>query len=206
MRCKRPARWSEDHAFSTRRDVLNTMGLGGAAFAAAPESPFPATWFREGEEVVPFTDVPADFSTRPGEFAFRLDLDVTLTGRERDGEMQWFERSVTRQRAKSVIARVTRAPEGRFRIFGVAWTDGAGLASVEVRVDSGEWRAAQLDFRSTPRAWTFFTLETGPLAPGEHTLVSRATDTEGRSQPENLDRKSAFREHDAPFWRTIAVP
>ncbi|MGH9390821.1 MAG: molybdopterin-dependent oxidoreductase, partial [Vicinamibacteria bacterium] len=74
MRCKRPARWSEDYALPSRRDILKTMGLAGAAFAATPESAFPASWFQDGEEAVPFTDVPADFSTRRGEFVFRLDL------------------------------------------------------------------------------------------------------------------------------------
>ena len=33
MRCKRPALWSEDHALLSRRDVLRTMGLAGAALA-----------------------------------------------------------------------------------------------------------------------------------------------------------------------------
>jgi len=182
MRCKRPARWLEEPVLPSRRDVLKTMGLAGAALAATPESGFPAPWFQEGEEVVPFTDVPADFSTRRGE----------------------FERSVTRRRVKSAIARVTRTPAGRLKIFGVAWTEGTGLASVEVRIDSGSWQTAELD-DGNPHAWTFFHLETDSLPAGEHHLVSRATDAKGRSQPENLETKKTYWEDNAQFRRTIAV-
>ncbi len=393
MRCKRPARRSIDRSLPTRRDVLKSIGFAGAALAAAPESAFPAWWFQESEEVVPFSDVPADFSTRRGEFVFRLDLRelrswltpteefftvahydrpqidasawslsvgglverprrlsldevkglprvektltfecsgnqasrihgmvgnatfvgtplaellksagpsedvievvlwaadkgkekirdgeyeqnfaralsladamesgailayemngqplspahgyplrlvvpgwygianvkwlerielndrrlmnrfmgrdyVTIIGREVDGKMQWFERSVTRQRVKSAIARVTKTPSGRLKIFGVAWSDGTPLASVEVRVDSGEWQKAQLESRGNPYAWTFFHLETDALAAGEHHLVSRATDAKGRSQPENLETKKTYWEDNAQFRRTITV-
>lgn len=169
MRCKRPARASFDHALPSRRDALKTMGIAGAALAAS-ERAFPASWFEEGEEVVLFTDVPADF-----------------------------------RRVRSAIARVTRTPTGRLKIFGVAWTDGAGLASVEVRVDSGPWQTAKLEDRGNRYAWMFFTLETDPLSAGEHSLVSRVTDAKGRTQPEDLETKKTCWEDDAQFRRTIAV-
>jgi len=129
---------------------------------------------------------------------------VTLMGREVDGETIWAETSVTRQRVKSAIARVTREDE-TFRIFGVAWTDGTPLRSVEVRVDGGPWREATLDNDDNPYAWTFFTLETTGIAPGEHTIDSRATDTAGRTQPENLDLKRTRWENNEFFTRTIRV-
>ena len=145
------------------------MGFAGAALAAS-ERAFPASWFEEGEEVVPFTDVPGDF-----------------------------------QGVKSAIARLTRTPGGRFKIFGVAWTDGTGLASVEVRVDYGSWQMAKLEDSGNPYAWTFFTLEIDPLSAGEHSLISRATDAKGRTQPENLETKKNYWEDNAQFRRTIAV-
>lgn len=129
---------------------------------------------------------------------------VTLMGREVDGETVWTETSVTRQRVKSAIARVTREDDV-FRIFGVAWSDGTPLRSVEVRIDDGEWRAATLDTPADPYTWTFFTLEARGIEPGEHTLVSRATDTAGRGQPENLDLKRTRWENNELFTRTIAV-
>ena len=83
---------------------------------------------------------------------------VTLMGREVDGRTEWIETSVTRQRPKSVIARVSRRND-RFTIFGVAWSDGTPLDRVEVRIDDGAWAAAELDRPDDPHSWTFFTLD-----------------------------------------------
>lgn len=129
---------------------------------------------------------------------------VTLMGRETNGETEWVETSVTRQRIKSAIARVTRSDD-RFRIFGVAWSDGTPLDRVEVQVDGGEWRVATLERQENPHAWTFFSLDTTGLAPGEHRLVSRAFDARGRTQPVNLDTKKTRWENNELFPRTILV-
>jgi len=129
---------------------------------------------------------------------------VTIMGHEIDGETVWTETSVTRQRIKSAIARVTRN-EDRFRIFGVAYNDGTPLDRVEVRIDDGPWQRAELDNQGNPFAWSFFTLDTTGLAPGEHTLVSRATDRIGRTQPEQLDLKRTRWENNELFSRTIEV-
>lgn len=129
---------------------------------------------------------------------------VTLKGEEVDGEVEWKETSVTRQRVKSVIARVTRRDE-RFTIFGAAWTDGTPLDRVEVQVDGGEWRRAELDRQGNPHAWTFFSAEVEGLEPGEHEIVSRATDRLGRTQPESLELKRTRWENNELFYRSIRV-
>jgi DMSO/TMAO reductase YedYZ molybdopterin-dependent catalytic subunit len=129
---------------------------------------------------------------------------VTLMSRERDGQTEWVETSVTRQRPKSVIARVTRTDDD-FQVFGAAWTDGTPLRSVEVQVDGGSWAPAQLDATGNPHAWTFFTYRTRGLRPGEHTLVSRATDEQGRTQPLDLSHKVTRWENNELFQRTIMV-
>ncbi len=129
---------------------------------------------------------------------------VTLMGREENGRTEWLETSVTHQRVKSVIARVTRA-EDQFTIFGAAWSDGTPLDRVEVRVDDGAWRAATMDRPDDPHTWTFFTFETEGLTPGEHTLVSRATDVDGRTQPMDLSMKLTRWENNELFERTIQV-
>jgi len=129
---------------------------------------------------------------------------VTLMGREVNGRTQWVETSVTRQRPKSAIARVTRSGD-RMTIFGVAWSDGTPLDRVELRIDGGSWRAADQDRPADPHSWTFFTLEVSALAPGEHTLVSRATDTDGHTQPDQLDMKRTRWENNELFERTISV-
>ena len=129
---------------------------------------------------------------------------VTLMGREVDGRTEWLETSVTHQRPKSAIARVTRRDD-RLTIFGAAWSDGTPLDRVEVQVDGGSWEAAELDRPGDPYTWTFFTLEIPTLSSGEHTLVSRATDTVGRSQPDNLDSKVTRWENNELFSRTVMV-
>jgi len=129
---------------------------------------------------------------------------VTLMGREENGRTEWLETSVTHQRVKSVIARVTRA-EDQFTIFGVAWSDGTPLNRVEVRIDDGTWRAATMERPDDPHTWTFFTFETDGLTPGEHTVVSRATDDEGRTQPVDLSMKRTRWENNELFERTIQV-
>jgi hypothetical protein len=103
-----------------------------------------------------------------------------------------------------VIARVTRRGN-LFRIFGAAWSDGTLLDRVEVQIDEGSWQATTLDRPADPCSWTFFQLEVPALAAGEHTLVSRATLTDGRTQPENLDMKRTRWENNELFVRTIAV-
>jgi DMSO/TMAO reductase YedYZ molybdopterin-dependent catalytic subunit len=129
---------------------------------------------------------------------------VTLVGREVNGRTEWIEKSVTTMRVKSAIARVTQRG-ARSRLFGVAWTDGTPLKSVEVRVDGGTWQPAKIDRQDNPHAWAFWSCETTGLAAGEHTLVSRATDQKGRTQPDNLDTKKTIWENNELFSRKVMV-
>ena len=76
---------------------------------------------------------------------------------------------------------------------------------VEVQVDDGAWRAATLERPDDPHSWTFFTFETDGLASGEHTVVSRAIDEQGRTQPEDLSMKRTRWENNELFLRTIQV-
>lgn len=128
---------------------------------------------------------------------------VTIIGEEMDGQMVWFERSVTTQRIKSVIARVSRTADGGTRVFGVAWNDGTPIREVTVQVDGGAWMPATLERSGNPYAWTFWNLETGALEPGEHQLVSNAVDELGREQPADLSLKKTYWEDNARFTRTV---
>jgi hypothetical protein len=62
VRCKRPARAFFDHTLPSGRDVSKTRGLADAALAAS-EKAFPASWLEEGEEDMPFSDVPAELGS-----------------------------------------------------------------------------------------------------------------------------------------------
>ncbi|MEE2669739.1 MAG: sulfite oxidase [Gemmatimonadota bacterium] len=110
---------------------------------------------------------------------------VTLRQEEVGGESMWVETSVGRSRVNSVPARVTRSG-GRYRIHGAAW--GTAIERVEVHVDDGPWRLAILgEGQDSPYTWTHWHLDWNDSVPGEHTIISRATDIEGKVQPAPTD-------------------
>lgn len=123
---------------------------------------------------------------------------VTVRGERHGDEIVFVESSVTRMNLKSVIARVTRRPavDGTvpLKAYGAVWGDGTPIASVEVQFDGGDWRAATLDESPLEKfCWRFFSIELGAVAPGKHTLVSRAIDANGRIQPTAEDDEIALK-------------
>jgi DMSO/TMAO reductase YedYZ molybdopterin-dependent catalytic subunit len=98
----------------------------------------------------------------------------------------WNETSVSRIRLKSMVARLTRNGE-RYTATGYVLNDGTPLRSVEVRVDSGPWQPVVMERMNTRYSWKLFTYDWSGLAPGEHTIVSRATDVNGTMQPEEAE-------------------
>ncbi len=127
---------------------------------------------------------------------------VTVRGERRGSEIDYVETSVTRMNVKSVIARVTRRPTRGglvpLRAGGAAWSDGSGIARVEVRVDDGPWRPARLDDAHQSRySWQFFSIDLGDVQPGAHVVVSRAVDSAGRMQPSADDDEIALKK---TYW------
>lgn len=109
---------------------------------------------------------------------------VTIRGEQREGRTIWRETSVGRMNLKSVTGRVVRRKDGSLLVMGAAWSDGVPIRKVELSIDGGDWRPAQLSKQHTaPFCWTFWTYAWRDATPGEHTLVSRATDARGRVQP-----------------------
>ena len=112
---------------------------------------------------------------------------VTLRGEDRGGRIEYQATSVAKMKLKSIITRVTRRRfskgADRYTICGAAWGNGARIRSVEIRIDGDEFRPAELEPPSSPFAWTLFHLRWRNPAPGPHTLVSRATDADDRTQP-----------------------
>ncbi len=60
---------------------------------------------------------------------------------------------------------------------------------------------------NTQYSWKFFTYQWNNAAPGEHTIVSRATDANGVVQPEEADLadKKTLRENNGQFVRRFAI-
>jgi DMSO/TMAO reductase YedYZ molybdopterin-dependent catalytic subunit len=131
----------------------------------------------------------------------------TLKGEMISGEMKWTEAAITHMQLKSFIARVARSGD-RYNVLGVVLNDGTPLKSVEVRVDEGPWQPATLD-RSTngKYSWKLFSYVWSGATPGEHTLVSRATDVNGRIQPtaEELEIKKTFLEDNSQHPRKVMI-
>jgi DMSO/TMAO reductase YedYZ molybdopterin-dependent catalytic subunit len=69
-------------------------------------------------------------------------------------------------------------------ITGVAWSGDAPIAGVAVSVDGGtSWRSAELASPPSEYSWTAWRVAWTPASPGEHALLSRATDAAGNTQP-----------------------
>jgi DMSO/TMAO reductase YedYZ molybdopterin-dependent catalytic subunit len=139
---------------------------------------------------------------------------VTVRGDKHGDEVVFVESSVTRMNLKSIIARVTRQPtkDGKvpLKAYGAVWGDGTPFKKVEVQLDDGEWQTAKLDEKPFEKfSWRFFSIDLGDVAPGKHTIVSRAIDENGRIQPTAKDDEIALKK---TYWeayqqwpRTIEV-
>jgi DMSO/TMAO reductase YedYZ molybdopterin-dependent catalytic subunit len=135
---------------------------------------------------------------------------VTVRGEERGEKTAWRETSIGPMLVKSMIARAEKLRDGTVRLRGAAWSDGTPLAKIELKVDDGPWQPVTLD--KSPRSkfsWTFWTFDWGKPAPGEHTLVSRATDADGRAQPAAEDAviklKRTYWEANQQWTRRIQI-
>jgi DMSO/TMAO reductase YedYZ molybdopterin-dependent catalytic subunit len=131
----------------------------------------------------------------------------TLRGEMIDGEMKWKESAVTHMQLKSFIARVTKDGT-RHKVLGVVLNDGTPIKSVEVKVDEGSWQPATLDSATNSKySWKLFTCTWNGATPGEHTLVSRVTDTTGKVQPteQDLETKKSFLEQNSQAPRKVMI-
>jgi DMSO/TMAO reductase YedYZ molybdopterin-dependent catalytic subunit len=130
---------------------------------------------------------------------------VTLAGQSIGNETVWTETWVGRTRLKSAIGRLTRTG-ATLKAVGFALTDGTPLKTLEVSVDGGPWKPATLDRRNTPYSWQLFSYDWTGAVPGDHTIVSRATDARGEVQPaEDLPNKKTRWENNSQFVRTFRI-
>jgi len=85
-----------------------------------------------------------------------------------------------------VTAPLSNTNKGRNMIYGVAFGGINAVAKVDVSIDGGKtWKQARFLGPDMGRyAWRPFVLATD-LSPGEYRIVTRATDSEGNTQPPN---------------------
>jgi len=137
---------------------------------------------------------------------------VTLRGNPLpDGSTDWRETSVCTMNVKSIAARAVRRPDGSVRITGAAWSDGTPLRRVEVRIDDGPWLPATLARKPSAarHTWTLWHIDWPKPTPGDHTVVSRAIDEDGREQPPaeaaSIKNKKTYWEANQQWPRRIRI-
>ncbi|MGD8283192.1 MAG: molybdopterin-dependent oxidoreductase [Desulfobacterales bacterium] len=76
-------------------------------------------------------------------------------------------------------------PEGIVPIRGAAYAGEAGIQAVDISVDDGRtWKPASLIGLQETYAWRHWEYLWDARKSGEHSIMARATDSEGRRQPE----------------------
>ncbi|WP_199583011.1 molybdopterin-dependent oxidoreductase [Blastococcus sp. TF02-9] len=92
-------------------------------------------------------------------------------------------------------------PAGRRAIAGVAWAQTRGIATVEVRVDDGDWQQARLSPAVDADLWRQWVLP-HDFAPGRHVLTVRATGADGEVQ---TDARADPFPAGATGWHSVEV-
>jgi pimeloyl-ACP methyl ester carboxylesterase len=101
----------------------------------------------------------------------------------------WLERGRAREAPVKTQCRIDRPrgfaaiPPGRVTVAGIAWSQPTGIGRVEVRMDGGPWRDAELSTEVNRSSWRMWRAHFD-LGPGSHTVPSRATDRNGATQTE----------------------
>jgi DMSO/TMAO reductase YedYZ molybdopterin-dependent catalytic subunit len=74
------------------------------------------------------------------------------------------------------------------RLVGYAWTGNGPIRGIEVSVDGGgTWQRAALVGPEAPYAWRLWELAWKPERPGTYSLATRAVDSSGATQPEQVE-------------------
>ncbi|MEU8036447.1 molybdopterin-dependent oxidoreductase [Streptosporangium sp. NPDC049078] len=132
------------------------------------------------------------------------DLKLTRFAAER---AYWTRRGWAEQAPIKTASRIevpkpfAEIPAGAVTVAGTAWAQRRGIAAVEVRVDGGPWRQADLAASAGPDTWRQWRT-TWQAAPGQHRIEVRATDATGHTQP--AERVPPIPDG-ATGWHTVLV-
>lgn len=116
------------------------------------------------------------------------------------------QRSITEMQIKSLIAQpragATVTAGAEVRVHGAAWTGESEVNRVEISADAGRtWADARLQGRPQRYAWRLWEYTwRAPANAGRVSLLSRATDARGRTQPaaRDPDRRNYMVNHLLP--------
>jgi DMSO/TMAO reductase YedYZ molybdopterin-dependent catalytic subunit len=94
----------------------------------------------------------------------------------------WAERAPIKLQSRIDVPKgLAQVTAGPVAVAGVAWAQGVGIGAVEVAIDDGEWRAADLAAEDTVDTWRQWVYR-WDASPGRHTIKVRATDRDGNVQ------------------------
>lgn len=114
------------------------------------------------------------------------DMELTTFAAK---QSYWLERGWSERGPIKTMSRIdsprgfASVPRGRVTVAGIAWAQNTGVAGVEVRMDGGPWRAAELSTEVNYDTWRMWKIDYD-LTPGSHTVQTRATDRSGMTQTE----------------------
>ena len=116
------------------------------------------------------------------------DLELTTFDAKAGYWLQrgWAERAPIKTQSRIDSPRGFAAlPAGRVAVAGIAWSQPTGIGRVEVRMDGGPWQEARLATEVSGDTWRMWRADFD-LAPGGHSVQSRATDAAGVLQTETV--------------------
>jgi DMSO/TMAO reductase YedYZ molybdopterin-dependent catalytic subunit len=139
-----------------------------------------------------------------GACKWMTELELTTFA---DFDAYWVRRGWAARGPVKTASRIDRpqpfaqVAAGPVTVAGVAWAQGRGIRSVEVRVDDGAWNTAEL--LPTPSTDTWVQWRWSWAAePGPHTLTVRATDGTGAVQ---VERRATPFPDGATGWHSITM-
>src|SRR5262249_35814038 len=115
--------------------------------------------------------------------------------------------AISEMQTKAAIAQPgegeTVSTNSNVRVRGTAWTGSGEIAKVELSVDQGKtWLETRLTGESKPNAWRLWEFDwRTPAKPGKSTLIARAIDSTGGTQPleRDVDRGNYMINHLLPI-------
>ena len=128
----------------------------------------------------------------PGLFGYvsatKWVTDIRLT-RWEDFDAYWIPRGWSKLGPVKTMARIDTPRSGsteygEVAIGGVAWAVHRGISKVQIRVDDGEWRDAELAGTPSADTWVQWVYRLSDATPGKHVIQARALDGDGVPQSE----------------------
>lgn len=127
----------------------------------------------------------------PGLFGYvsatKWVTDIRLT-RWDEFDAYWIPRGWSKEGPVKTMARIDTPRSGANKsgdiaIGGVAWAVHRGVSQVQIRVDEGEWRDAELGAVPSNDTWVQWVHHLEGVEPGSHSIEARAFDGMGEPQP-----------------------